>query len=801
MDKDFFFRQKKGIEYIEKFCSNDWTDYNTHDPGITILEYLCYALTDLSSRTDLPIRDLLAAAPEPKAEIRYSNSRPLHILHDGAEESGMFHYAEDILPSRPLTINDFRKILIDIPKIRNAWLTPVEQAKKTPGPDNSTKQHHSIKGLYRVDIEFIPEIDKKTKERVLEKAGQKLAANRNLCEDFDSFNEAEAQDVYVEAAFYVTDDTNVEDAAAIIAYELEKYISPSVKCYSLEEMELKGKILGQIFNGPKLKHGFIDDVELDKAAKKKISKSEIGDILFSIKGVTGFKRLILSDDQDLIQGKDSLKLTGEKNYFNLKKYNFIFIKNHRQYFVENSKLKKDIKEKIRTLKSGETGHMFLPEELCVQVPDGNGRDVINYTSIQYHFPACYGIGHDGLADSASNQRKAQAKQLKAYLLIFEQFMANYFAQLAHIKYLFSMDDCKHSYFVQKIHDCPGIEELLCDKEKFLEKLQKFAENKSAFLERRNRFLDHLLARFSESMATLDFDNTAKNQPDDSERLLTAKQAFLKNYVSISRDRAGAFNYFNYPSALNISGLEERVRHILGMDGRNADDLFIRTKEKNEFNGLDEYRFYLKDNNDKILLCSKAEYLSRDEMKRDMTKVRILGRQRKNYHIGRFGSGERTGKYSFNLVDYNSEVTARHPEFYDSKKPCEHAVEQTLRFLNRNCISGPIYILEHILFRKEADDSEISALLSKAGVLQNRHDPYSFQISVILPKCGPYYKTRDSVENLIREQTPAHILPSFIWLEGEQMRDFESAYYKWAASYATELKGLKESSKELIKIFK
>ncbi len=43
--------RKTGIRHIENLASQIWTDYNIHDPGITSLEILCYALTDLSYRT------------------------------------------------------------------------------------------------------------------------------------------------------------------------------------------------------------------------------------------------------------------------------------------------------------------------------------------------------------------------------------------------------------------------------------------------------------------------------------------------------------------------------------------------------------------------------------------------------------------------------------------------------------------------------------------------------------------------------------------------------------------------------
>jgi hypothetical protein len=45
---DYESLRQQGIAWLEKFSSPEWTDFNAHDPGITILEQLCYALTDLN---------------------------------------------------------------------------------------------------------------------------------------------------------------------------------------------------------------------------------------------------------------------------------------------------------------------------------------------------------------------------------------------------------------------------------------------------------------------------------------------------------------------------------------------------------------------------------------------------------------------------------------------------------------------------------------------------------------------------------------------------------------------------------
>ena len=39
--QDFYLLRREGIGFIERTGKDRWTDYNVHDPGITILEALC----------------------------------------------------------------------------------------------------------------------------------------------------------------------------------------------------------------------------------------------------------------------------------------------------------------------------------------------------------------------------------------------------------------------------------------------------------------------------------------------------------------------------------------------------------------------------------------------------------------------------------------------------------------------------------------------------------------------------------------------------------------------------------------
>ena len=92
-----------------KAGSANWTDYNTHDPGISILEALAYAITELAYRTGFPIEDILASA-----------ARRLAPTDPYPDQT--FYSARKILTVNPTTAEDFRRLLIDVDTVRNAWV-------------------------------------------------------------------------------------------------------------------------------------------------------------------------------------------------------------------------------------------------------------------------------------------------------------------------------------------------------------------------------------------------------------------------------------------------------------------------------------------------------------------------------------------------------------------------------------------------------------------------------------------------------------------------------------------------------
>ena len=102
---EYAWLRSEGLKYIQNAGGKLWTDYNTHDPGVTILELLCWVISDLGYRTAMPVEDILAS--------EFNNEDEMHR---------QFLSALNILPTAPVTADDYRKLFIRIDGVKNAWM-------------------------------------------------------------------------------------------------------------------------------------------------------------------------------------------------------------------------------------------------------------------------------------------------------------------------------------------------------------------------------------------------------------------------------------------------------------------------------------------------------------------------------------------------------------------------------------------------------------------------------------------------------------------------------------------------------
>ena len=224
---DFYFLREKGIQYIEEFGGVLWTDFNSHDPGITMLEMLCYAITDLGNRIETPIQNVLASKDPSK----------------GFAEQ--FYKAEEIFPNKPVTALDYRKIFIDIDGVRNCWLRTfdkkymsiAEKNELTYNPDKYNnietdfKDDFNLRGLYTLLVEFEDiktqsEVEKIEKIKAIkEEIKIKYHQNRNLYEISSRDHQWKTKPISVCASIEVEKEANEEEVHANVLFEIRNYLS------------------------------------------------------------------------------------------------------------------------------------------------------------------------------------------------------------------------------------------------------------------------------------------------------------------------------------------------------------------------------------------------------------------------------------------------------------------------------------------------------------------------------------------------------------------------------------------------
>src|SRR6185503_1371690 len=281
---DFASLRQEGIRQLERMTGRQWTDFNAHDPGITILEQLCYALTDLGYRTAYEIPDLLADG----------GADPYNSLHPPAE----------ILTCRPVTPTDLRRLVLDVEGVKNAWVEPLEQdtpplyyhpdqGALTLSSDPPPSELIKLKGLYRVLIEATDPPPGDLQLRVV----RRLHENRGLCEDFAEIKVLSPQKIQVDATIEVGLVDDVGRLWSAVVQKIADVISPPLPFATLDDMLRAGQSVDAIFDGPRLDRGFITDDVLERATKRvAINTSDLIHAIMDIPGVRAVRQLRVADD-------------------------------------------------------------------------------------------------------------------------------------------------------------------------------------------------------------------------------------------------------------------------------------------------------------------------------------------------------------------------------------------------------------------------------------------------------------------------------------------------------------------------
>ncbi|MFH6989271.1 hypothetical protein ACHRVW_16140 [Flavobacterium collinsii] len=807
-DLDFFYLRKKGIEYIEQLGGKLWTDFNSHDPGITMLEMLCYAVTDLGMRINLPIENVLASDVKEK------------------DIPSQFFKASEVLPTSPVTALDYRKLFIDIDGVKNCWPAKHKKTVYVNCKDEQLsynykdfnelprgfKKQFQLKGLYDLYVDFesrkLSDIN-----AVKDKIRKKYHANRNLCEDLINIIKVEEYPIKICTSIEIDTQADEEMVHALVLSALDGYLSTTVNFYSVKQMMDKGYSSLEIFDGPVLESGFIDTKELIEAElTSEVRLSDIIKLIMNVPGVLTIKDISLGNCGDNETEGNQWLLCLEEYQKPVICYKSVFNYNKGVLPLNINKTQVALYlEEINAEKDKATDYASKHKEL--KIPTGSYLKPDSYTTIQNDFPDTYGIGEAGLPTRATVARQSQAKQLKGYLLFFDQILASYFKHLGKVNEILSVSgNLTKTFFTQAVKDIEGFSDLVTDypehnDDYLTEILFKQLDNN---IERRNNILDHLLGRFAERFSEYVFINKSIYGSATDEVVLKNKEDFLKDYKIVSKNRGTSFNYYqqlnsNLWDTNNVSGVKKRLARLLGIKNynrRHLSDSFVDLYHFIDSDNQLVYRWRVRDDKHKIVLSATTEYYDTSTANRELYFAILQIIQTREYNVEEaFKKGisdpqvidniqihrSPSGKYSYDIInplitDVNNKdrIIAKRYTYYSSLQKVKQSILDLIHFMKEVFTEEGMFIVEHMMLRPDVNLTTVNPetflpICTDQCKSCEPLDPYSYRVSIILPGYTLRFANidfRNYIEKVIKEELPAHVLAKICWI-GHRKNEIEN----------------------------
>lgn len=752
--QDYNALHAEGTTLIQALSSEIWTDYNEHDPGVTILEQACYALTELGYRAAFDMPDLLADSATGKISA----------------ERQALHPARRIMPANPTTPDDYRKLLIDrVRGIANAWVLPYRGAPVG-------KQ---IDGLYDILL-YTPEAEqclcegeaglKSQLEPYINGARAVYCQTRNLCEDLRSVTVLTPVSVEVRGVVTLQDDVPSDQVLAALLFSLGNLLAPEIRRHSLDEMRARGLATSAIFEGPLLRYGFIDSADLKPLATE-IAYQDAIRALSRVPGVRTLRGIALKMAGGDWVNSGSIPIPANHiprletavgaSGFSLR----LFRKgveckpDPRRVAYELARLQSEWRKRYPLGPQYRQDYPF---------PTGAALPLTDYQPLQYGFPNVYGINANGLPENPPPLRSAQAKQLQGYLLMFDQVMADFFQQLDQAKRLFSIDQPDQTYFAQSLWPLlTNGEELLGPPEAYQQALTRLVRAGDDSLRRRNAFLDFLLALYGEAIEPSDLvsDSCDCHLSREAERrLLAAKTELLRRVVFCTRDRGRAFNYQARPGARNQSGLEVLARIQLGLPV---------SAHQSWSDSLDDGELNLNNVHIQSLLAALG-----DRQPALLRAIRQPGSLRIQPQADD-GKGKKVGA-ALEWRDPGDgiwRIATRHDDIEAAERVLEE-LQALLRLLAAR--HQQFYVVEHLLLRYGRGLTADGAVPQGAEIGQGADFPYSFTLTIVQPRVSgsDQQAFQDRVRQVVRTDLAPYLAPRFLFLAGRDLHVFEDRYWDW-----------------------
>lgn len=754
--------REQAVALAQMLSGERWTDFNYHDPGVTLLEALCFALTESVFGAEQPLTDQLTA---PDGRIHY------HRLG--------LHAAEDILPCRPCTATDYMRCLLD--RVPGA----LQAHASMPGDD----------GLWRLALE----VTTARTEGAVAAAARAYWAQRNLGEDIDDLPRVlQPHWCHLQLDLSVEGTRAPEEILAELVARCAEHIDAAPQRKSLperlDEAAAAACSLADVFDGPHVRRGWVAADSLIVDPDQRVYFGDLARLARQIEGVYEIRNISLLTD-DAGTGEEALPRRQGDRVLRLRwpaapadVADWRIARHGTPIALAIAPLLHRLEDLWRA------GGRALAEtarsmgDMPLARPVGRRVPAEPYVSLFRQLPAIY---RERLDASLTAMDAASADQFRAYLAMLEQWLAHGAAQTGYLRELYTLSaGPRPSYAWQVLGDehIPGLEALYAMSPARIG--TDIYAPADAALDRRGRVLDHLLALHGEGCGQGSirpfgwyFEAAAWRR-----HLFECKRQMVLRIATLTRDRYGAVDYSRRSLGRrgNTCALQQRVGLLLAFQ-HHHDRLLMPLMQQAGLSLADE----------------RMRFVTADVEPPGGRPLALwgAGRARAIEHLGKGLAGAaRALVYLFPVLDPQALPPALlrcavHPDRYrqvDARTlwlgPDEHGRWWPLRLRSAR-ISMPVaaiclhefacrlqlecegmHVVEHVLLRPRSGSDE-----------NVPDDFYRYRLSAVFP--GWTARGRDPSFRRIAEETlrlsaPAHLRVQAIWLDAGAMARFERCYAAW-----------------------
>jgi hypothetical protein len=779
------------ITLAQQLSGHNWTDFNYHDPGVTLLEALCYALTEGIYIAERDVTDHLTAA-----------DGRIHFRRHGLQAP------ERILPARPATTLDYARALLD-------KVSTLQQLRIDMPADASGYRD----GLWHMAVQ-VDAADEETAADAIADTASAYWGSRNLCEDLDGLPLLlQPRWCMLEVELAVEGAREVTDILADLIQHSARFVSARPHRRSLQEQlarrDTNGRPLplSELLEGPWPDNGWIDADELDRDPDARLFFCDLARAVEDIDGIAEIRSLSLRAD-DIEEASGSLPWQGPDWTLQLRWPTTVQDLAGLRVTRRGTLLRIDTAQLLARLAdsrshrsndiAGTAADPVANDPLSL--PQGRAVIAQPYISAFHSLPLIYREPSARTASIKPGARGMQA-QFSAYLALVEQWLAHGQTQSEHLRDLYSTDLANpHSYWWNLLdgHQLPQLERLYTETTAKI--TAKVYEAADPLIERRSRMLDHLLALHGEACGQ----NSLRPfgwyfSPERWLRhLFKLKRHLTVTIVRHTRDRYAGSDY-SRPSLDrrdNTATLQERISLLLG---------FRHLHSRSLLHGLRQQRVRL------VREGQPAASPPMDHSPAELRPIPLRGhlRERSDAYLAAEGRSDSMltllAHYFPDLADRQLAPAflrcAVHAERYhlapgDSAHPLWIGPDENRQWwrfamtpklpdttipamrLHQFCCllqleSEGLHLVEHLLLRPlsstglpragQSDDGDVTA------------DFYAHQLTVVFPawtaRCADR-AFRYLAEETVSLNCPAHLLPHVLWLDVEALLGFERLYAAW-----------------------